>query len=162
MYGPFFFAEATVTGPVYLDMLEQFLEPHFRTDGILDTAVFQQDEAPCHYAIIVSDYLDRRFSGRWIGRGGTQLRAARSPDLTPLDFFHPWGFIKSKVYTGRRIGDLAEIRNPIIDAVQKITPQMLESVFRETIYRFEFCIDTDGRQVETNKLHQFFVALTFK
>jgi hypothetical protein len=49
------------------------------------------------------------------------------------------------VYTGRRIGDLAELQNHIIDAVQKITPQML------TIYRFELCRDTNGRHVETNK-----------
>jgi hypothetical protein len=62
-----------------------------------------------------------------------------------------WGFIKSKVYTGRRIGDLAELRNRIIDVVQSITPQMLESVFQETIHRFELCRDTDGRHVETNK-----------
>ena len=57
----------------------------------------------------------------------------------------------SKVYTGRRNGDLAELRNRIIDAVQKITPQMPESGFRETLYRFELCRDTDGRYVETNK-----------
>ena len=87
VYGPFFFAEATVTGPVYLDMLEQFLEPQLFADGLLDTEVFQQDGAPCHYATIVRDYLDRRFFGRWIGRGGTQPWAARLPDLTPLDFF---------------------------------------------------------------------------
>jgi hypothetical protein len=55
------------------------------------------------------------------------------------------------VYTGRRIGDLAELRNRIIDAVQKITPQMLESVFQETINRFELCRDADGRHVETKK-----------
>ena len=41
VYGPFFSAEATVTGPVYLDMIEQFLEPQRLTDGILDTVVFQ-------------------------------------------------------------------------------------------------------------------------
>ena len=87
VYGPFCFAKATVTGPVYLDMLEQFLETQLLTDGILDTVVFPQEEAPCHYAIIESDYLDRRFPGRWIGRGGTQPWVARSPDLTPLDFF---------------------------------------------------------------------------
>ena len=75
--------------------------------------------------------------------GGTQSWAARSLDLTPLDFF-AWGFIKSEVHTGRKIGDLA-------DAVQKITPQMLESVFQETICGFELCRDTDGRHVETNK-----------
>jgi hypothetical protein len=79
VYRPFFFAEATVTGPVYLDMLEQFLGPQILTDGILDTVVFQQDGAPCHYAIIVRDYLDR-IPVRWIGRGGTQPWAARSPD----------------------------------------------------------------------------------
>jgi hypothetical protein len=55
------------------------------------------------------------------------------------------------VYIGRRIGDLAELRNRITDAVQKITPQMLESVFQETIHRFELCRNTDGRHVETNK-----------
>jgi hypothetical protein len=52
---------------------------------------------------------------------------------------------------GKTIGDLAELRNRIIDAVQKITSRMLESVFRETIYRFGLCRDNDGRHVETNK-----------
>jgi hypothetical protein len=55
------------------------------------------------------------------------------------------------VYTDRGIVDLAELRNRIIDAVKKITPQMLESVFRGIIYRFELCRDADGRHVETNK-----------
>jgi hypothetical protein len=64
--------------------------------------------------------------------------------LTPKNI---WG----KNGTGRRIGDLAELRNRIIDAVQKITPQFLESVLRETIYRFELCGDNDDRHVETNK-----------
>ena len=135
---------------MYLDIFEQFLEPQLLTDGILDTVIFRQDEAPCHYAIIERYYLNRRFPCRWIGRGGTQPLAARSPDLTPLDFF-AWRLIKSKVYTGRGIGDLVELRNRVIDAVQKITPQMLESVFRETIYRFELCRDADGRHVETNE-----------
>ena len=42
VYGPFFFADATVTGPVYLDMFEQFLEPQLLADGILGPIVFQQ------------------------------------------------------------------------------------------------------------------------
>ena len=87
VHGPFFFGEATVTGPVYLYMLEQLLEPQLLTDGILDTVVFQQDGALCLYAVTVRDYLDRRFLGRWIGRGGTQPWAARSLDLTPIDLF---------------------------------------------------------------------------
>jgi hypothetical protein len=73
-------------------MLEQFLETQLLTDGILDTAVFQQEGAPCHYAIIVRDYLDRRFAGPWVGHGGTQQWAARSLDLIPFDFFFCLGF----------------------------------------------------------------------
>ena len=44
VYGLFFFAEATVTGPVYLDMLEQLLELQLLTDGILDTEFFNRME----------------------------------------------------------------------------------------------------------------------
>jgi hypothetical protein len=105
VYGSFFFAEATITRPVYLDMPEQFLETRILTVGIV-TVIFQQDGVPCHYVIIVLDYLDRHFPGRWIIRGGTQTWAGRSPDLTLLVFF-AWGLIESKMYPGRRIGDLA-------------------------------------------------------
>ena len=59
-------------------MLKQFLEPQLLTDGILDTVVFQQDGAPCHYAIIVREYLDKCFPRPWFGRGGTQPWAAGS------------------------------------------------------------------------------------
>ena len=37
MYGPFFFAEDKVTGTVYMDMLENFLESMLLSDGILNT-----------------------------------------------------------------------------------------------------------------------------
>jgi hypothetical protein len=82
IYGPILFNEATVTGSAYLDMLEQFLQ-----DGILNTAVFQQDGAACHYAGTVQTYLNDVFPNQWTGRGGNRPWAQRSPDLTPLDFF---------------------------------------------------------------------------
>lgn len=147
-YGPFFFQEATITGTVYLDMLQQFLEPKLLQDGILDTVIFQQDGAPCHYAKIVQDYLNVHFHNRWIGRGGPHSWSARSPDLTPLDFF-AWGFIKSQVYR-RKIRDLADLRNRITEAIQMITPEILERVFRETLHRLELCRDINGRHVENN------------
>ena len=39
VYGPFMFVENTVTGGTYLKMLEQFLEPQLRQDGILGSGV---------------------------------------------------------------------------------------------------------------------------
>ena len=95
--GPFMFIENTITGGTYLDMLEEFLEPHLQQDGILGTVVYQEDGAPPHFALPVREYLNRTFPNRWIGRGSPRLWAARSPDLTPMDFFL-WGFVKDKVY----------------------------------------------------------------
>ncbi|EZA53536.1 hypothetical protein X777_07004, partial [Ooceraea biroi] len=41
--------------------------------------------------------LNEPFPDRWIGRGGRISWPARSPDLTPLDFFL-WGHLKNEVY----------------------------------------------------------------
>ena len=46
-----------------------------------------QDGAPAHFARAPREVLDRWFPGRWIGRGGAVRWPARSPDLTPLDFY---------------------------------------------------------------------------
>ena len=62
--------------------------PHF---GYLH---FQQDGALAHYAKDVRQWLDEKFPGRWIGCRGLIKWPARSPDLTPLDFFSMGSFKK--------------------------------------------------------------------
>jgi hypothetical protein len=42
IYTPFMSAEGTVFGSNYLNMLQQFLEPQLRNDGIIDTVVFHK------------------------------------------------------------------------------------------------------------------------
>ena len=49
--------------------------------------VFQQDGASAHYANVVWNLLNCNLNGRWIGRRGSVEWPARSPHLTPLDFF---------------------------------------------------------------------------
>ena len=49
--------------------------------------IFQLDGAPPHLGLHVRDALDREYPNRWIGRDGPTSWPARSPDLTPLDFF---------------------------------------------------------------------------
>ncbi|XP_074034588.1 uncharacterized protein [Leptinotarsa decemlineata] len=66
---------------------------------ILDTdrpITFQQDECPAHWAVSVREHLNRCFPGNW--RDGPIPWPARSPNLTPLDFFM-WGRTKKLVYT---------------------------------------------------------------
>jgi hypothetical protein len=48
VYGPFFFMETTITGIVYLDMLQQFLISQLGEDGLEGRIHFQQDGAPPH------------------------------------------------------------------------------------------------------------------
>jgi hypothetical protein len=45
VYGPFFFAEATIKGHVYLNMLEHFLVPQLDVNNV----IWQQDGALAHH-----------------------------------------------------------------------------------------------------------------
>jgi hypothetical protein len=139
--GPFFFMESTVTGHSYLDMLENFAVPQ-----IPPGFIFQQDSAPPHFHKDVTTFLDETFPGRWVGRGGPTAWPPRSPDLTPLDFF-AWGFIKDVVYR-RKVRDLADLRQRIIEVVKLITPHMLINTWQEPEYRLDICRATTGAHIE--------------
>lgn len=58
--------------------------------------MLQEYSAFSHYAPVVRDYLNERFSNRWIGLGSNIPWPTRSSVLTILDLF-VWGSIKSKV-----------------------------------------------------------------
>lgn len=147
--GPFMFAENTITGTIYLDMLEMYVFPQIdeieREKGIEVT--FQQDGAPCHYSLIVQEALNNRFPDRWIGRNGPIMWPPRSPDLTPLDFFF-WGYVKNLVYA-EKIRDLQHLRERIYAAITTVTPEMLQNTWREVDYRLDVCRATGGAHIET-------------
>jgi hypothetical protein len=116
--GPFFFEEATVTGVLYLNMLQ-----NYAMTGIPQRYFFQQDGAPPHYANTLKTFLDQQFTGRWIGRRGPIAWPPRSPDLTTLDFLL-WGYIYVLVYQ-TKVQDVAELRLQITSACETVTPVML-------------------------------------
>jgi hypothetical protein len=93
VYGPFFFAEETVTGMTYLDMLQLWLMPRLQN---IPTFVFQQDGSPAHLHCEVRQYLNTGLPGRRIRRasGNDQqlmLWTPRAPDLTPCDYISGGG-----------------------------------------------------------------------
>ena len=67
VYGPFFFREATVNGPTYLDMLTEWLFPQLE-EKQGNEYIFQQCGAPPHWHLHVREHLNERLPGRWIGR----------------------------------------------------------------------------------------------
>ena len=92
--GSFFFIEQTITGHVYLDMLEQYVFPQAEQIEEENNVTFQQDGEPPHFYLEVRYSLHARFPGRWIGRSGSIQWPPRSPDLTPLVLFL-WGYVKT-------------------------------------------------------------------
>lgn len=150
VYGPFFFAERTVTGHTYLDMLTEWLMPQLEED--LPNAIFQQDGAPPHYHHHVRKHLNDTRPGCWIGRTGNQDLAMltwppRSPDLTACDFFL-WGFVKDVVYVPPLPQDLNDLKRRISAAVELITEDMLARVWEEMEYRLDICRVTRGAHIQ--------------
>lgn len=147
LYGPFFFAENTVRGNNYTDMLENFFYPQLEQDGILNQNVyFQQDGAPPHYSNIARESVNQQFGNNWIGRSGPIEWAPNSPDLTVPDFF-VWGYVKDRVYNPMP-ATIEELKNNIRQVMENIPLEMLTAAFDNLMVRFHKCIDQEGRHIE--------------
>lgn len=150
--GPYFF-DVNLTGARYLEFLRDDLIPELinlypNEEGDLprNDIFFQQDGAPPHYAAPVRAYLNEVFPNRWIGRRGPIEWPARSPDLTPLDYFL-WGYLKSKVYVTRP-ANLEELQARIRQEIHQITPEVIDHVQQEFINRLGYCQVANGAQFQ--------------
>lgn len=134
----------------YLHLLQEQL-PELLEDLPLNIRTqmwFQQDGAPPHFSRIVTRYLNEKFPERWIGRGGPINWPARSPDLSPLDYFL-WGHMKSLVYADKPV-NRQQLLNKITDACNNIRNDA-ELLLRSTtsiIQRAEVCVDQNGGHFE--------------
>jgi len=131
VYGPFFFAEETVTGMTYLDMLQLWLMPQLQT---YRRSYSSKTEVPPTSTLRFVKYLNTVLPGRWIGRtsGNDQplmLWPPRSPDITPCDFFL-WGYVKDRVFAPPLPRDLADLKAWIIAAVKNIDAPKLTRVWQ--------------------------------
>lgn len=61
-------AEANVNSIVYLDMLELYFVPQLQE--LQRMVIFQSDDAPPHWGLNVTNFLNLAFSSCWIGRDG--------------------------------------------------------------------------------------------
>jgi len=59
--------------------------------------MIQLDGALPYYARIVKNFLNTRYNGMWIGRGGPIAWPVQSPDLTSPNFYL-WSYLKNSVY----------------------------------------------------------------
>jgi hypothetical protein len=142
---PYFF-EDTVTGESYLSMLNEYFYPLFCDLPGKDSIFAMQDGAPPHYALGVRNWFDQKFPKRWIGRRGPIDWPARSPDLTPTDYFM-WGYIKGMVYHDKP-RSLGHLKQSIITAFHTLDAGLCKNVCESIPERLQRCIDADGHQFE--------------
>jgi transposase len=140
--GPFFL-DTNLTGDGYVKLIKGRVLPRVRElRGTTRDVWFQHDGASVHFQLGVRDFLSRKFPERWIGRGGPIPWPARSPDLSPLDFFL-WGYLRDRVFETTP-SDLGDLRRRIETTLHAITPQTLQNVLRSFGDRLGHCYFCEG------------------
>jgi hypothetical protein len=139
-----------VIGSYFFDgtvIVERLLLSNISCDLLDDESMFfMQDGAPAHYASDVRDWLDENFRTRWIGRRGSIDWPARSPDLTPADFFL-WGYLKDILYKSKP-RTLSNLKQSIISAFSTLDSDRCKKVCELVPERLQRCIDANGHQFE--------------
>ncbi len=82
---PYYFDSETVRKEGYCELLDTYVRNKFET--FFENPSFQQDGAPPHMNHGVRDFLRDTFGENWIGKYGPENWPAKSPDLTPPEFF---------------------------------------------------------------------------
>ena len=96
---------------------------------------FQQENAPVHKYILVTDYLTKMGIK-------TDPQPSYSPDLVPCDF---WLFPKLRGCRYERIEEMKEAVTKVIDT---LTQEDFHGAFRELLERYNKCIAAGGEYFE--------------
>jgi len=108
---------------------------------------FQHDGAPPHFSQVVRQYLNHKFSNRWIGRGGIQNWPPLSPDLNPVDY-HVWSYMKAMV-CAHEVNTREELLQGIPSAARSMNnATVLRKVTSPLVTRVKKCIQADGGHFE--------------
>ena len=145
LIGPFFFRD-TVTGRSYLEMLDEKIVPAIEYQMNLEEIFYMHDGAPAHYHQSVRRFLDKTFPDRWIGRRGPIEWPARSPDLTPTDFFL-WGVIKDRVYATKP-QNLQALKDAISTEMGRLPMELCQKACQAVSERLQLCKDLEGEHIE--------------
>ncbi|KAJ4433388.1 hypothetical protein ANN_15647 [Periplaneta americana] len=136
--GPIFFHETLNADRYQALILDQFF-PQL-TEEERRYGVFQQDRTTAHTSSSSLRAITDIFEGRVISEG---LWPARSPDLTPCDFYL-WSSLKDRVYRSNP-RTLDELKNNIQREIVKISDAELQHVNQNVIRRYNTCLAANGK-----------------
>lgn len=105
---------------------------------------FQQDGCPAHNSREVEIFLRSIFGNRIISNTGPVHWPARSPDITPLDFYL-WGYVKNEVYEYDPPENRAVLEERTRDVLANINRNTLNRVCRLVYTKCQKCVEKNGR-----------------
>lgn len=108
---------------------------------------FQQDGCPAHNSREVQIFLSETFGERLISNSGPVRWPARSPDITPLDFYL-WGHVKNEIYEFDPPENIEILEQRVRDVLSNINRNTLHRVTRKVLDKCQKCIDKNGRHFE--------------
>lgn len=150
--GPYFFENyhgqaVTVNSDRYCEMINSFFREKLRNSSFSNRNTwFQQDGATAHTAQASMIVVRELFPGKMISRFGDIPWPARSPDLSPCDFFL-WGYLKSVVYRNEPT-TTAQLKENIRTEMAGISSDLCGRVFENMRQRWEECLRQEGRHLE--------------
>ena len=72
---------------------------------------------------------------------------ANSPDLNPLDF-SIWGNLSQRVYRGRKIKDVTELKNVLIQEWSNLPQNEIDLAIEQFRPRLRKVIEMEGKHIE--------------
>ncbi len=143
--GPLVPIEHCLNATVYLSIVADHVHPFMATVYPSSDGYFQQDNAPCHKALIISDwFLEHNVF--------TLLKwPLLSPDINPIEHF--WDVVEREI----RIMDvqptnLQQLRDAIMSIWTKISDECFQHLV-ESIPRRKAVLKAKGVQPSTSKVH---------
>ena len=88
-----------------------------------------------------------RFPDGWIGRGGPIPWPPRSLDLSPLDFFFLWRYIKNTV-CAEKISNIQHLQERITSAIETVTRDMIQKTWQQIEFRLDVSRATNGAHIQ--------------
>ena len=124
----------TVNKKYYVEVLREFKKRFRRKRPALFKSGqwhFQQDNAPVHNSILVTDYLTKMGIK-------TDPQLPYSPDLAPCDF---WLFPKLKEnLTGCRYETIEQMKEAVTKVIDMLTQEDFHGAFEKLLERYNKCI----------------------
>jgi len=130
-----------VTGLLYLTAIVRSLNElvHRVRPEIADTWMLHHDNAPCHTAISVNEFLAKKVIS-------VVPQPPYSPDLSPCEFFL---FPKLKFHLkGRHFGTVDNIQNVVTEQLRALIHEDFQHCYREWEQRLRRCVASQGNYFE--------------